>query len=46
LAAGRCRNRWRERVSAHEVKPKENRATHGEEYTPPFKGNPADRIEA
>jgi hypothetical protein len=33
-------------MSAHEVKLREIRPTHGGEYTPPFKGNPADPIEA
>jgi len=31
-------------MSARETKLRESRATHGEEYTPPFKGNPADPI--
>jgi len=33
-------------MSAHEVKLREIRPTHGGEYTPLFKGNPADPIEA
>jgi hypothetical protein len=33
-------------MSAHEVKLREIRPTHGRKYTPLFKGNPADPIEA